>query len=111
MTRDSEAARYETVDAIESKSTPGRLLTTIQSACDFALNLLVVGIYVCSLTLLPSIHRESNGLAKIRASSSSIENIFSDVHDVTPEASRSQTLRLLSQNSLTEVKVVVSCNI
>ena len=111
MTRDSEAARNETVDAIESKPTPGRLLSTIAFAYDFALNLLVIGIYVCSLTLLPSIHRKSNGLAKIRAASSSIENIFSDVHDVTPEASRSQTLRLVSQNSLTEINVVISCNI
>lgn len=28
MTRDSEAARNETVDAIECKTTPGRLLST-----------------------------------------------------------------------------------
>ena len=111
MTRDSEAARNETVDAIQCKSTPERLLSTIVFAYEFAWNLLVIGIYIGSLTLLPSIHRESDGLANIRASGSSIEDIFSDVYDVTPEASRFQTLRLLSQNGLTEVKVVVSCNI
>ena len=36
MTRDSEAARNETVDAIESKPTPRRLLATIPVAYDFA---------------------------------------------------------------------------
>ena len=110
MTRDSEAARDETVDAIESKTTPGRLLTMIAFAYGSAQYVLAIRIYVCCLTLLPSIHREGDGLAKIRTSSSSVENIFSNVHDVTPEASRSE-LRLLSHNSLTEVKVVVCCNV
>ena len=111
MTRDSEAACDEAIDAIEGESTPGRLLLTTVFTDGFAWYSRVVGIYICSLTLLPSIYRESNGLAKICASSSSIEDIFSDVYDVTPEASLSQTLRLSSQNSLTEVKIVSSCNI
>ena len=71
---------------------------------------LAIRVYICCLTLLPSIHRESNGLANIRTSSSSVENIFSNVHDVTPEASCSE-LRLSSQNSLTEVKVIICCNV
>ena len=36
MTRDSEAARNETVNAIECKSTPGRLLSTIAFAYECA---------------------------------------------------------------------------
>ena len=111
MTRDSEAARNETVDAIECEPTPGQLLFMVAFAYGFAQYLRLIGIYICSLTLLPSIHREINGLAKICASSSSIEDIFSDVYDVTPESSLSQTLRLLIQDSLTKVKVVSSCNI
>ena len=77
----------------------------------FGQYLRVVGIYVSSLTLLSSIHREVNGFAEICASSSSIEDIFSDIDDVTPESSFHQTLGLLSQDSLTKVKVVVSRNI
>ena len=111
MTRDSEAARNETVDAIECETTPGQLLVMIAFAYCFARYLRVIGIYACSLTLLPSIHRESNAFAKICASSSSIEDIFSDVDDVTPESPFRQTLRLLSQDSLTKVKVVSPRNI
>ena len=111
MTRDSEAARNETVDAIKCEPTPGQSLFKIAFAYRFAQHLLVIGIYIRSLTLLPSTHRESNGLANICASSSSIEDVLSDVYDVTPKSSISQTLRLLNQNSLTEVKVVSSCNI
>ena len=110
MARDSKAARNETIDAIERKSTPEPVLTMIAFANGFAQYILAVRIYICCLTLLPSVYREINGLAKIRTSSSSVENIFSNVHNVTPEASCSE-LRLLSHNSLTEVKVIVCCNV
>lgn len=95
MTRDSEAPRDEAVDAIECEPTPGQLLLAIAFAYGFAQYLRLIGIYICSLTLLPSIHRESNSLAKICASSSSIEDIFSNVYNITPESSLCQTLRLL----------------
>ena len=95
MTRDSEAPRNETVDAIECETTPGQLLFIIVFAYCFAQYLRVIGIYLCSLTLLPSIHRECNAFAKICASSSSIEDIFSDIYDIAPESSLYQTLRLL----------------
>lgn len=112
MTRDSEATRNVTVNAIEFESTTRLLLFTGAFVYGFALYSPFVRIYIRSQTLLPSIDGKENGIgAAIYASSSSIEDIFSDVYDITPEASWPQTLRLLSQNSLTEVKVVSPCNI
>ena len=111
MTRDSKAACNETVDAIECETTPGQLLFIIAFAYCFAQYPRVIGINLCSQTLLSSIYRETNGFAKICASSSSIEDIFSDIDDVTPESSLYQTLRLLSHDSLTKVKIVSPRNI